>query len=98
MNVCDWFVDKKLSIHFGEDKTKCILFSRGKNLLELNITYNNNRMKQYHMVEYLGYLDANLSGESVVMKSLREINTKLQFLYRRMSFSTHNYVGCCVTL
>ena len=23
----DWFVDNKLSIHFGEDKTKSILFS-----------------------------------------------------------------------
>ena len=21
-NVCDWFVDNKLSIHFGEDRTK----------------------------------------------------------------------------
>ena len=26
-NICDWFVDNKLSIHFGEDKTKSILFS-----------------------------------------------------------------------
>ena len=25
-NVCDWFVDNTLSIHFGEDKTKCVLF------------------------------------------------------------------------
>ena len=25
-NVCDWFVDNKLSINFGEEKTKCILF------------------------------------------------------------------------
>ena len=24
-NICDWFVDNKLSIHFGEGK-KCILF------------------------------------------------------------------------
>ena len=23
-SVCDWFVNNKLSIHFGEDKTKCI--------------------------------------------------------------------------
>ena len=29
-NLCDWFVDNKLSIHFGEDKTKSILFS-GRN-------------------------------------------------------------------
>ena len=26
-SLCDWFVDNKLSIHFGEDKTKCILFT-----------------------------------------------------------------------
>ena len=24
---CEWFVDNKLSIHFGEDKTKSILFT-----------------------------------------------------------------------
>ena len=86
-NACDWFVDNKLSIHFGEDKTKCILFSRDENLLELNITYNNNRIKQYRMVEYLGCcLDANLSGESMAVKSVRKINTKLQFLYRQNEF------------
>ena len=26
-NICDWFVDNKLSIHFGQDKNKSILFS-----------------------------------------------------------------------
>ena len=26
-NICDWFVDNKFSIHFGEGKTKSILFS-----------------------------------------------------------------------
>ena len=26
-NICNWFVDNKLSIHFGEDKTKAILFA-----------------------------------------------------------------------
>ena len=41
-NVRDWFVDDKLSIYFGEDKTRYILFSSDKNLPELNITYNNN--------------------------------------------------------
>ena len=25
-NICDWFVDNKLSIHFSEGKTKSILF------------------------------------------------------------------------
>ena len=26
-NICDWFVDNELSIHFGQDKTKSILFA-----------------------------------------------------------------------
>ena len=83
MNLCDWFVDNKLSILFDEGKTKCILFSWNKTLLELNIVYNNNRIKQYCMVEYLGCcLDANLNGESMAMKSIRKINTKLHFLYK----------------
>ena len=35
--VWDWFVDNNLSIYFGEDKTKLILFSiMDKNLSELN--------------------------------------------------------------
>ena len=82
-NVCDWFVHNKLSFHFGEDKTKCIFFSRNT-LSVLNIAYNNNRIKQFCMVEYLGCcLDDKLSGESMEIKSIRKINTKLQFLYRQ---------------
>ena len=39
------------------------------------------------MVEYLGCcLVTNLSGESMAMKSLKKINTKLQFLYRQNEF------------
>ena len=26
-NVCHWFADNKLSIHFGEDNTKSVLFA-----------------------------------------------------------------------
>ena len=29
-NICDWLVDNKLSIHFGEDKTKSTLFLKTK--------------------------------------------------------------------
>ena len=34
-NLCNWFVDNILSIHFGEDQTKSILFAskrRAKNI------------------------------------------------------------------
>ena len=42
-DICDWFVDNKLSMHFGENKTKWILFAskrRSKNIRQLNIKYN----------------------------------------------------------
>ena len=83
----EWFVDNKLLTHFGEDKTKCILFSGKKNLRELNVTYDNNIIKQFRIVNYLScHLDANLSGESLTMRSLQKINTKLQRLYRQNEF------------
>ena len=42
-NICNWFVDNKLSIHFGEEKTKLIIFAskrRLKNARQQNIRYN----------------------------------------------------------
>ena len=56
-NICDWFVDNKLSIHFGEDKMKSILFSSKRNLKlveELDIRYKDIKIKQYKHVNYLG--------------------------------------------
>ena len=41
-SICDWFVDNKLSIHFGDDKTKSILFAtkfKIKKVRKLNIKY-----------------------------------------------------------
>ena len=47
--ICDRFVDNKLSIHFGEDKTKSNLFS-SKNKVKkadpLNVHYNDIKIKQ----------------------------------------------------
>ena len=56
-NLCDWFVDNKLSIHFGEDKTKSILFAskrRAKNIRQLNIKYKDMNIKQHLEITYLG--------------------------------------------
>ena len=92
-DVWDWFVDNKLSVYFGEDKAKCIHFSRDKNLPELNI-YNNNRIKQYRMVEYLGcYLDANIGQKSIsfIGPSIwNKLSNNLKVLNTTTSF-THNY-------
>ena len=67
-NICDWFVDNKLSIHFGKDKTKSILFApfnKCKKLRKLNISYGSMKIKQYSEVTYLG---------CILDKSLRRVN------------------------
>ena len=49
-NICDWFVDNKLSIHFGEDKTKSILFATKRKIKKpqkLEIIYKNIWIKQH---------------------------------------------------
>ena len=63
-------------------------FSVGKKyLLEINKTYDSNRITQYYIVEYLVCcLDANLNQESMAMKSLQDFNTRLPFLYRQNEF------------
>ena len=66
-DLCEWFVDNRLSIHFGEDKTKSISFGskyKIKNLEPLRIEYNSIKIKQYRKVTYLGcFFDNTLSGE-----------------------------------
>ena len=87
--LCDWFVENRLSIHFGEDKTKCILFGRKncKNFKKLDIRRGDIMIKQHSTVTYLGcILDENLSGESMATRMLGKINGKLKFLYRKQNF------------
>ena len=94
-NLCDWFVDNKLSIHFGEDKTKSILFAskrKIKSIEKLKIVYNDIEIKQYSKVCYLGcILDETLSGESMTLDVLSKINKKLKFLYRKNDFLTPDF-------
>ena len=78
-SICDWFVDNKLSIHFGEDKTKSILFSsknKVKKVDTLNIHYKDIKIKQYSKITYLGcILDVMLSGESMATHVINKINS-----------------------
>ena len=89
-NICDWFVDNKLSIHFGEDKTKSILFAplnKWEKLRKLNISYGSLKIKQYLEVTYLGcILDESLSGESMALNVVSKMNTRLKFIYRKNKF------------
>ena len=91
-NICEWFIDNKLSIHLGEDKTKSILFSskrKVKTNAPLNITYGNVNIKQHSKVTYLGcILDNTLSGESMALHVINKVNIRLKFLYRQNKFLT----------
>ena len=92
-SLCEWFIDNKLSIHFGEEKRKSILFgTKGhlKNQKDLNIKYGDIKIKQHSKVTYLGcVLDNDLSGESMATKVSGLINGRLKFLYRKQRFLTY---------
>ena len=93
-HICDWFVDNKLSIHFGEDKTKSILFaskSKIKKLQKLEIIYNSIPIKQHSRVTYLGcILEETMSGESMAHKVISKVNARLKFLHRKNKYLTPN--------
>ena len=88
--LCDWSVDNKLSIHFGEDKTKSILLGskhKIKKSKPLNIQYNGITMKQYSKVTYSGcFFDETLSGESMTIHVINKISSRLRVLYHQKRF------------
>ena len=84
--LVNWFVDNRLSVHFGEDKTKSILFTpkhRSKSIGQIDISYKDIKIKQYAKVTYLGcVLDECLTGESMA-KVCTKVTSKLKFLYKK---------------
>ena len=47
-NICVWFADNKLSIHFGDIKTKSIIFTSKRNIKKvpkLDVIYSNIQLK-----------------------------------------------------
>ena len=68
--LCNWFVDNKLNIHFGEDKTKSILFT-GKTRPrddKLNISGGSIEVAQHKEINYLGCLfDERSPGVSIAL-------------------------------
>ena len=93
-NIYDWFVDNKLTIHLDEDKTKSILFSskhRIKKLHELEIIYDNIRIKQHSRVIYPGcILEKTMCGESMANKVIRKGNVRLKSLHRKNKYLRPN--------
>ena len=71
-SLYQWFIDNELSIHFGEDKTKSVLFSKTRGSKEINISFVCYSNKEHETVEYLGYqFDSKLSGEAIASKVLK---------------------------
>ena len=94
VNICDQFVDNKLSIQFGEDKTKSLLFAakrKVKKLQKLEIIYNNIRIKQPSRVTYLGcILRETMAGESMANRIMSKVNARLKFFHRKNKYLTPN--------
>ena len=91
LSLYEWFIDNKLSIHFGDDETKTIFFSRMESPPNLNKSYGDYSLKQSCTVEYLGcYLDSNLNGNSMDCIVLRKINTELNFLWRQSNYLNYS--------
>ena len=79
----------------GENKTKSILFAskrKIKKLPKLSFSYKNIKTKQHSKVRlktYLGcILDETISGESIVLKVINKINSRLKFLHGKNKFLT----------
>ena len=87
---CDWFADNKLSIYFGEGKTKSVVFGskpKIKKSKPLNIQYNDIKLKQYSKVTYLGCIfNKTLSGEFMTIHVINKINSRLKYFYRQKIF------------
>ena len=85
-SIFDWFIDNKLSIYLGEDKTKCILIKKGyKQHHNLNILGNENKTKQYSVAEYLRcLLDEKVSVESMAKRELKKLMEKQNFFIGRV--------------
>ena len=87
-------------MHFGEDEIKSILFKRGKKYnLSLNITWNENVIKQHSVVEYLGcLLDENMSGEAIARIVLKKVNGKRNFFIDKVDIYHILSKECYATL
>ena len=94
-------MDNKLSIHFGEDKTKSILFTsknKMKKICTLAIHHGDIQIKQHSKVTYLAcILDEDIPGESMATKVIGKINGRIKFIIVKISFLLHLSVTYYVT-
>ena len=58
-NICHWFIDNAVSMHFGEDKTNCILFTikeKIRRIRNLNVKYKDIKVT-FKMKHFRGAYD-----------------------------------------
>ena len=68
-------------------KTKQSAYYLAQNIDSIKSIALKIHIKQYHTVTYLGcLLDETLSGESMALKVINKINSRLRFLYRKNRF------------
>ena len=83
--LCDWFVDNKLSIHFGDDKPKSIFFSSKNRPRDDKLKFYRSQTEvgQHKEINYLGYLfEEKCTGKSMALKIIGKINSRHKLLWR----------------
>ena len=100
LSLCQLTLDRELSVHFEEDKTKSMLFPKRKYLNKVKISYADYSIKQYDTVEYLVcHFHSKLSDSAMLSKVLRKINCTLKFLYWQCKYQFLAFRKiCCTTL
>ena len=92
-NICDWFVDNKLTIHYSEDKTKSVLFASKCKIK--NKKYQDIEKNQHSQLTYLGYImDKTMSGEPMTLNVIHKINGNRSFFTRKIIFYNLGFKEC----
>ena len=73
LSLFEWFIDRKLSIHLGNDKKKLFFFSQIKSPPKLGISNGDYSLKQHNTVEYfVWYLPSNLNREAMARRVIKK--------------------------
>ena len=87
-----WLIDNKLSLHMG--KTELILFGTKRKLKDwenYSIECYGQVIKSTSQVKYIGLtLDQYLNGEQMALGIIRNVNSRLKFLFRQAHFLDQN--------
>ena len=85
-NLCEWFLDNKLSIHFGEDTTKSILFGAKCELGKIDKLNPPTKVqilsKNPKLLIWIVYL-MRMSVEPMANKTIKKINSSLNYVCRK---------------